>query len=384
MNRVLWFHPRPLLPPQGGGDLRTLGLVSEVVAAGHEVLVVTANEPRESAPGFEIFPVRTRGGVGRTWAKIVSPHPLRSPRPIVSDMECARERIAGFDPHVAVVSEVMTESIARPLLPDVPWIYDAHNVEHVLFDRMAGEARGVVDRATLAVDRRRVARAERSLVAGASAIIAVSEEDLLGLAELGPRRPPMVVGSSVPLPPDPAQPGSAAPVALFLGTLDYLPNVAAVTELVEEVMPAVRRTIPEARLSVVGRRATQELRALLKSVEWVDFHDNVVDVAPHYREARCVVLPIRFGGGSRLKVSEGLAWGLPLVGTDAAFSGLPVPDSVALRGDIPDELAGHVVRVMGDAKLAERLGRSARSHFEEKLALPVVTRPLLRLIEQLT
>lgn len=381
--RVLWFHPRPLLPPQGGGDLRTLGLVTEVATAGHEVLVVTAGAPGVNPSGFELLPVESRSGVGGAWAKVASRYPLRSPRPSAGDLDGARSRIADFAPHVAVVSEVMTECIAQRLLPDVPWIYDAHNVEHVLFDRMAVVAHGLYERTTFAVDRRRVARSERRLVQGSDRVIAASEEDAAGLHQLGPRRAPVVVRSSVPAPAAPADPGSAAAVALFVGTLDYLPNVAAVTELVRAVMPAVRRSVPEARLSVVGRRPTPELRALVGEHAWVELHEDAEDLSVHYGTARCVVLPIRFGGGSRLKVSEALAWGLPAVGTEAAFAGLPIPEGVVLRGETAAEIALHVAHVMADEARARELGDAARGHFERELALNVVARPLVALLDEL-
>lgn len=381
--RALWFHPRPLLPPQGGGDLRTLGLLAEVVTAGHEVLVVTAGEPKAPAEGFEVVPVRLHTGLYGAVAKVASKHPLRSPRPTPKSIRDCRQHILRFSPDVAVVSEVMTVSLMEGLLPAIPWIYDAHNVEHVLFDRMATEARGISDRVTFAVDRRRVARTERSLVQSANAVIAVSEGDAAVLAELGPRTTPTVVRSSVPTPPAPANPAEASPAALFVGTLDYLPNIAAVTELVERVMPAVRASVCDARLTVVGRKASEELRSLLRSQDWIDFHEDVPDVAPLYAAARCVVLPIRFGGGSRLKVSEALAWGLPAVGTATSFAGLPIPEGVVLRAESAAEIAASVCRVLTDDTLAAELGATARNHFVSELALPIVTRPLVQLLEQL-
>lgn len=381
--RVLWFHPRPLLPPQGGGDLRTLGLLAEVVTAGHEVLLVTAGEPKAPAEGFEVAPVRLRTGLYGAVAKVASKYPLRSPRPTpVSIREC-RQHILRFGPDVAVVSEVMTESLMKRLLPAIPWIYDAHNVEHALFDRMVSEEKQVFDRLTFAVDRRRVSRTERRLVQTADAVICVSEEDAAGLAKLGACHPPTVVRSSVPIPPAPATPAEAGPVALFVGTLDYPPNVAAVTELVEKVMPAVRASVSAARLTVVGRKAGDELRSLLRSQDWIDLGEDVPDVAPFYAASRCVVLPIRFGGGSRLKVSEALAWGLPTVGTAAAFAGLPIPEGVVLRAESAAEIAASVRRVLTDATLAGELGTGARNHFVSELSLPIVTRPLVQLLEQL-
>jgi glycosyltransferase involved in cell wall biosynthesis len=261
-------------------------------------------------------------------------------------------------------------------------IYDAHNVESRLFREMTADARTWLDKITFAVDARRVARQERLVLESADAVVAVSAEDareLAGLAQL--RRAPVVVPSSVPLPEIPVTP-TGPPVVLFVGTLDFPPNVAAVTELVNGVLPRIRVRLPDTRLLVVGRRPTAAVRALAQGKDFVEVRADVEDVDPSYREARCTILPVRIAGGSRLKVYEALAYGLPVVGTAAALSGIELSE-VAEGGETADQLAEAAIRILGDDSYAARLGAAGRSYFAEHLSWATSSGPLLALVAEL-
>jgi glycosyltransferase involved in cell wall biosynthesis len=295
----------------------------------------------------------------------------------------ARHEIAVFAPDVAVVSELLSWPVAESLLPDIPWVFDAHNVETELFREMAGHASGVFDRVALGVDHRRVARQEKVLVRAADAVVAVSQDDADTLEKLGPLRTPVVVPSSVPMPVSPGPP-AAEPVVLFVGTLDFPPNVEAVTELVTRVMPLVREQLPDAVVRVVGRNPTPAVRSLLARTSWVTFTEDAPSVEGHYRSARCVILPIRSGGGSRLKVYEALSYAVPIIGTSRAFSGIPVGDHAVILGETEDELAAGALRVLSDDEVAAKVGMAARALFVDRLSWEHAAVPLLDLIAELT
>ena len=353
--------------------------------AGHEVLVVQPG-PLGAAPpaGLEVIETPVRHGASLAFAKVLSGSPLRTARVSVTGRNVAARAIRSFEPDLAVISDLLSWPVAGPLLPDVAWIFDSHNVESDLFAQMAGTASGLFDRVTLAVDRRRVARQEREVVGAADAVLAVSQEDADALQRLGqPRRDPVVVPSSVP---DPgiAREFVADPTVLFVGTLDFPPNVEAVTELINGVMPRVRDHVPDALLRVVGRKPTAAVRSLLAGASWVDFAEDAPNVDVHYRQARCVILPIRSGGGSRLKVYEALAHGVPVVGTDRAFAGIPLEANAVVRAETVHDLVEGAVRLLTDDSFARDAGAAARAEFVDRLSWQHAGAPLLDLIEQLT
>jgi len=168
MSRIVWFHPRQLMPPRGGGEFRSTGLVEGALAAGHEVLLVHPDDGPEYVDPLpqrlQVATVQLRAGLSRASAKVLARDPLRAPQATPGSIAQARSTIEEFAPDLAIVSQVMSWSLARRLLPDVPWIYDAHNVEHELFDSHLSTSTTAIDRLTFGVDARRVARAERDLL----------------------------------------------------------------------------------------------------------------------------------------------------------------------------------------------------------------------------
>lgn len=323
-------------------------------------------------------------GVFGIAAKAVSRFPLRTPRPTASAVRRARAELERFRPDVSVVSDVLAWSLASRLLPAKPWIYDAHNVETALYRSFRDSASSIGNRVTFAIDYRRVAANERQALTLASALVAVSEEDANGLGAIARVPRSVVVPSSVPLPEHPCKPAEAAPVVLFVGSLDYPPNVAALEELVTAVMPAVRARRADARLVVVGRRPPRLVRGLLSESSWSELREDVADLGPSYRAARCVILPIRSGGGSRLKVFEALSYGLPLVATSMAIMGVPLtPGEDVLVASKPEDLARAAVRLIDDNDEAERLGAAGRETFITSLSWSRVSEPLIALLDEL-
>jgi polysaccharide biosynthesis protein PslH len=387
MTRVLWFHPRPVTPPIGGGQVRTLGLIRAVRDAGHDVMLVQPAHHRDGAglpEGVREIDLSPRTGAGRLLAKSVSRSPLRSPQVTRRSLRNARREIDRFGPELAVVSDVLAWSIAGPLLSDTPWIYDAHNVESDLYRRFLERAQSLSERLTFAVDARRMLRVETRAARMASAVVTVSDTDAQRMSELAPVRRSIVVPSSVPTPAERARPEDAPLAILFVGTLDYPPNVEAVTELITRTVPAVRREVPGVCLDVIGRRAGRVLRQLTDDHSWCTLHEEVIDLGPWYQSVRCVVLPIRSGGGSRLKVYEALAHGLPVIGTRLAVAGVPLPDALdALISDDPEALGRLTVDLMLDPDRAGALGREGARLFDAQLSWPTVSRSMVDLLETL-
>lgn len=156
------------------------------------------------------------------------------------------------------------------------------------------------------------------------------------------------------------------PEVLFIGSLTHLPNQQAVKWLVNEIWPALKRRLPTARLTVVGRDPPADLVTLARSAG-VTLEGNVPSVRPYYERSRAVVVPIRTGGGIRVKILEALAAARPVVTTQVGAEGLPlVPGEHALFADDPEELAEALTRLLTDRPLAERLAANGRALVERE------------------
>jgi glycosyltransferase involved in cell wall biosynthesis len=164
---------------------------------------------------------------------------------------------------------------------------------------------------------------------------------------------------SLPLPPE-----NRPFTFLFVGTLGYYPNEDAARFFCTEVLPLIRRAIDrDVQFMIVGSGATPAVRQLAASPD-IRLVGPVPDVAPAYREANAVVVPIRAGGGTRIKVLEAFSYRRPVVATSIGVEGIAArPDVHFLLGNTAAELADQCVRLMRSSSLAERLIEAAHALF---------------------
>lgn len=217
--------------------------------------------------------------------------------------------------------------LMRTLLPAStprPWIVMAHNVESLIWRRYRDTETHPLKRRYIAHQCRKFERFERWVVAHANCTIAVSDEDAeLFRTEFGAKRLEVVengvdIAYFQPTPPQERQPYRI----LFLGSLDWRPNLDAVGLLLDHIFPQVRAKEPRAELSIVGRNPPQWLRQKHNPAAGIHLTADVADVRPYLAQSGMLAVPLRIGGGSRLKILEALATGLPVVTTRVGVEGL--------------------------------------------------------------
>jgi glycosyltransferase involved in cell wall biosynthesis len=143
-------------------------------------------------------------------------------------------------------------------------------------------------------------------------------------------------------------------VLLFVGLMSYFPNSDAVNYFIDRVFPLITNRIPRARLLVVGANPPRRMR--LRAAPQVTIVGRVPSVEPYFRLASAFVVPMRCGGGTRVKVLEAMLHGVPIVSTSLGCEGLAVRDGESvLLADTPETFAASVMRVCNDPALARRL-----------------------------
>jgi glycosyltransferase involved in cell wall biosynthesis len=170
---------------------------------------------------------------------------------------------------------------------------------------------------------------------------------------------------------------------LYVGTLGYPPNSDAVLHFTQTILPLIRRRVPDTTLVVVGHRPSPAVRRLADRGDIV-LAGTVSDLLPYYREAKVCIVPLRAGGGTRLKILEAMALGRPVVSTQVGCEGLEVSDGEHLLvADAPADFADRVVQLITDAQLRQRLRQNARALVESVYDWSVICHRLLRLYEEL-
>jgi glycosyltransferase involved in cell wall biosynthesis len=204
-------------------------------------------------------------------------------------------------------------------------------------------------------------------------VVAVSREDEAALRALDPSIRTIVVPNGVD--PEHYRPGvrhAGGETVLFLGKLDYRPNVDAVQWLADDIWPRVRAARPTARLLLVGRDPSPRL-ARLSDRPGIELIGPVPDERPWFDRADLLLVPMRMGGGVRLKVVQAMAMGVSVVATPRGVAGMDVRDGVHyLRGETAAELAARVVRALGDAALRGALSEAGRQLVREQYDWRVV------------
>lgn len=184
-----------------------------------------------------------------------------------------------------------------------------------------------------------------------------------------------------------AHAAAGAPRVLFLGNLNYQPNRDAALRLVNKILPAVRRKIPDARLLLAGsggeslREACCSDHNSNNGVDWLGYVENVDTL---YDRATVIVAPLRAGGGSRLKILEAFERGRPVVATHKAVEGLAVTDGRhALLAESDGDLADAVIRLAGDAALASSMTSAARQLVIDLYSIEALSRRVNSIVKSL-
>ena len=260
-------------------------------------------------------------------------------------------------------------------LPDhhTPVVVQAHNVDTLIWQRYYETEKRWAKRWYIRGQWKKFHRFEREAFHRMDRVIAVSEPDAKLVREwFGVDRVGVVDNGVDTAHFEGVRPAPASRTILYLGALDWRPNLDAVIQLLDEVFPAVRRAIPEARLQIVGRSPSESLRQRARECPGVELHADVPDVRPYMETSAVMAVPLRIGGGSRLKILEALAARLPVVSTPVGAEGLELRDGEELRlADRSEEMARTLIDVLSHPdktmKMVERGHTLAARRYDWKV-----------------
>jgi glycosyltransferase involved in cell wall biosynthesis len=397
--RILWVKPGGLWPLDRGGRLRSFHIVSELSRA-HRVSVVTTHWPAEDprallaqlprcerilsfphAPG-KLGSARFVAALARSW---ISRLPV----------DLCKWQVPGLRRGVAQLLEANRFDVcvadflfAIPNLPRpgrVPVLFFEHNVEHLIWKRLSETISPQWRRALLEVEWRKMRRYEAAAVGAARSTVAVSEADRAALAALAPTASVHTIATGVDTAYFTPNGTHEAPARLvFTGSMEWYPNEDGILHFIDAILPSVRREVPHVSLSVVGRNPSARLRAIAREAG-VTVTGTVDDVRPYVAAAAVYVVPLRIGGGTRLKIFEALAMGKPVVSTTVGAEGLPlVPGTHFVQADDPRAFAGAVVSLLRDAERRKALGAAGRRLVVERYSWAEVARSFEGFCRQVT
>jgi len=252
-----------------------------------------------------------------------------------------------------------------------PWVMMAHDIQSSIWQRHHEAERSWAARAYIGRQWQRYRRFEKAAFSAADMTITVTEENAkLARDQYGARKTHVVENGvdvahyqsrdRTEVIRDPSQ-------VIFVGNLQWRPNLDAVRQLLDEVFPRVASQEPRAKLVIVGRSPPNWLRQRCKAVPRVELHADVADVRPYLRASGMMAVPLRFGSGSRLKILEALATGLPVVSSSVGAEGLRLkPGTHYAQADSSEEMARTILDWIRDPQSAAGSASAGRKVVEQK------------------
>ena len=372
--RILWVKADKLLPVQNGGNIRSYHVLRRL-ASQHELTFLSyyagqqdrnyEEELQQELPGAVALCTGDRelSGLARGidyLTHIGNAAPYAVSRFARDDV---RSRIAGwfaekcFD---VAVCDFLDAAVNFPEKLTIPSVLFQHNVESEIWRRHAETERNFVRKRMYIVEFRKMLRYEQEAVRNFHHVIAVSENDRSLMTQWVDGDRITVVPTGVDL--SQYSPGPSAtessPLVMFVGAMDWEPNVDGMEFFCREVWPTIQAQVPGARLRIVGRNPGKRTERL--ACDSIEVTGLVPSVVEHLRESSVVVVPLRIGGGTRLKIYEAMATGKAVVSTTVGAEGLEVHHGEDIMiADGSQVFAQAVIMLLRDRNLRSKFEKAA-------------------------
>lgn len=382
--KILFVTPFLPSPPRFGGQRRLDGLMREL-AAKHDVSILSFNRTDEhehsslaatreycrevvTAPNFDLTDTREKRALQlRSLSSLHSFEHLLAARR--NDFQALLDRMLS-ETRYDVVQFEFAQMTAFHFASDGPtspvFVLDEHNIEYDILRRTAEASENLPRRVYNSLNWRKLAREERSAWRRFDGITLTSRRDEQLLHEDFPSACSAVIPNGVDVSAFAPSEGQAEPGRLlFFGAINYYPNHDAVSYFLDQVFPKILKQHPNAKLCLVGPGGPELMQN--RNDPQVEVAGMVPEVGPYIDQATALVVPMRIGGGTRLKIVEALSKGKPVISTRLGAEGIDVVhDEHLLLADDPQEFADQVGRVIVDPALAGRLGAAGRRLMEER------------------
>ncbi|MFZ5527419.1 MAG: glycosyltransferase family 4 protein [Pseudomonadota bacterium] len=395
--RILWTMPYLPWPTTSGGKTRQYHLLRRMAERGHRItLLVQSKTPLDDegcarlTPLVErliVLPRRPLRHPITLWHAALSPWPLLTTinghAPALADCFQALLAEGGWDV-VQIEHSYSFQPLEEPLSRHrQPFVLCEHNVESQLGAATYRKWPWLLQ-PLARYDQWRARRWEHRVLSQASAVAAVTEDDARVMTQLSGGQPAGVVVNGVDTRAfAQVTPAVGSDKVLFVGNYEYAPNVDAIEWALTEVFPRLWRQRPDTRFIVCGHALPEAWRRRFTDAR-IEWRGYVPDLAQVQAEAAAFLAPLRFGGGSKLKVLEALAAGLPLVSTPEGVSGLDVVDGEHARlGGTAEGLVEALVMVLSQPERARALGEAGRAHVAARFDWSATAAQLEALYERL-
>jgi len=394
--KTLWVNSNFMHPTTKGGQIRTLEMLRRLHRR-HEIHYVAIANPAlpEGPARAHEYSHKAYPFAYRVPDKTSPAFYLELARGLVSSVPVAVERF--HPPGMRAFLEdlirkekfecaVVDHLAPTAYFPDLAHaVFFQHNVETMIWRRHVEHASGALKRAYFQLQAGRMYGYERRVSREAGHIVAVSRNDADEMRRLFDVTRVTAIPTGVDiqyfLPPDPRPAGPSADL-VFVGSMDWLPNVDGMTYFVKEVLPLIRRIRPQTTLAIVGRTPPPKIAQFAVEDPRIQVTGTVPDIRPYLWGGAVSIVPLRIGGGTRLKIYEAMAAKIPVVSTTVGAEGLTAHPPVDIRiADAPQEFADRCLELLAEPSARERVASAAWEMVNANFSWEQVSRCFERVME---
>jgi glycosyltransferase involved in cell wall biosynthesis len=377
MSNALFLSPEAPYPLTGGGALRSASLLN-FLAQQHNVDVITFREPLAADPRLHIppglarkvnvieLPVHARHALART---------ARNAGRLLRHVPPLMDRFAGFAGQIAAATRGQHYDLAviehfwcapyctqAAAVSDVT-ILDLHNIESVWHERCAISGSGAQALAHRAFENI-CHDLEEEWLPRFTYVLAASGADAQRVRKIAPESNVFIYPNSIPSVPMPSR--QEEDIIVFSGNLEYYPNISAVRHFRQVIWPELRELWPGLVWRLIGKNP-QAVKEIVKGDTRIEFSGPVGNAIEELARAKVAIVPVLEGSGTRVKIIEAWAAGVPVVSTALGAEGLSARHREhLLLADGAREFLDAVSTLLDDPPLRNRLGRAGRYLFERE------------------
>jgi polysaccharide biosynthesis protein PslH len=394
--KILWVKAGGLVPPDTGGKIRSYNILREL-ARHHSVTFFSfhAAHQNDAHPALKnmfdrvvsvplSLPVsKSRADMLDYGIRLLSFEPYLITKYCRSEVRHKLRALLQQETYDVIVCDFVSPAGVIPWDSPIPTVLFTHNVEAVIWRRHYEVATNPVWKAISWWEWRKMEAAERRYLHLADRVLAVSETDRDAFATFLDPQKITVIPTGVDVDYFQPLPVEEIPDSLvFTGSMDWLPNEDAIFFFVEAILPLIKQQCPAVSLEVVGRNPSRKLQSLVETETSVRLTGWVEDIRPFLARGSVCIVPLRIGGGTRLKIFEAMSMGKAVVSTSVGAEGLPVQtgENIVLA-DAPNDFASSVITLLRDSNQRRRFGTAARILVHENYSWPKVAETFSRVLE---
>jgi glycosyltransferase involved in cell wall biosynthesis len=378
--KVLFFAQRFPYPMDTGGKIRTGKLLEYLNNVFDITLISNVESPKDDRHLDQVGKLCSRFiGVPwkeerkyslkfywRTAVRSISRYPISVLNDYSPSLETTVLKTLTHSPHDLAVCDFLQPSLNFRKVTGCPTVLFQHNIESVILKRYAETAHNPLLKRFWRSQWGKMEQYELRTCRQFTGVITVSETDKAILDSLAPGSRTYAIPTGVDTRyfcprNEPVKENSL----VFTGSMDWLPNEDAILYFVERILPSIRTRIPNVTLTVVGRNPSSRLLRILQKHPTVQCIGAVDDVRPFIARHALYVIPLRIGGGTRIKAYEAMAMGKAVVSTRVGVEGLPLRDQEhVVLADTPKVFGDAVVALLRNPKRRRQIEKAARDFVE--------------------